>query len=107
LKSNEIPVLQKPVSGSLDTATEMRAVRNYAGHEPAPWLSHLMVSGSEPARPLLTPGEVVMQFTPDSEIVMAAGIPPTPAKKARYFEDARSGIACCPCRRTRMPVSCE
>ncbi|MGV6873860.1 conjugal transfer protein TraG [Pseudochelatococcus sp. B33] len=78
----------KRVSDSLGTATEMRAMQNYAGHRLAPWLSHLMVSRSETARPLLTPGEV-MQLPPDDEIVMVAGIPPIRAKKARYFEDAQ------------------
>lgn len=78
----------KRVSDSLGTATEMRAMQNYAGHRLAPWLSHLMVSRSETARPLLTPGEI-MQLPPDDEIIMVAGIPPIRAKKARYFEDAR------------------
>ncbi|MDI6025935.1 conjugal transfer protein TraG [Corticibacterium sp. UT-5YL-CI-8] len=78
----------KRVSDSLGTATEMRAMQNYAGHRLAPWLSHLMVSRSETARPLLTPGEI-MQLPPDDEIVMVAGIPPIRARKARYFEDAR------------------
>ncbi len=78
----------KRVSDSLGTATEMRAMQNYAGHRLAPWLSHLMVSRSETARPLLTPGEV-MQLPPDDEIVMVAGIPPIRTKKARYYEDVR------------------
>ncbi|WP_026186792.1 conjugal transfer protein TraG [Ensifer sp. BR816] len=78
----------KRVSDSLGTATEMRAMQNYAGHRLAPWLSHLMVSRSETARPLLTPGEV-MQLPPDDEIVMVAGVPPIRTKKARYYEDAR------------------
>ncbi|MDK1494269.1 conjugal transfer protein TraG [Sinorhizobium sp. 7-81] len=78
----------KRVSDSLGTATEMRAMQNYAGHRLAPWLSHLMVSRSETARPLLTPGEV-MQLPPDDEIVMMAGIPPIRTRKARYYEDAR------------------
>lgn len=47
-----------------------------------------MVSRSETARPLLTPGEI-MQLPPTDEIVMAAGTPPIRAKKARYYEDAR------------------
>lgn len=47
-----------------------------------------MVSRSETARPLLTPGEV-MQLPPDDEIVMVAGVPPVRAKKARYYEDVR------------------
>lgn len=78
----------KRVSDSLGTATEMRAMQNYAGHRLALWLSHLMVSRSETARPLLTPGEI-MQLPPDDEIVMVAGIPPIRTKKARYFDDAR------------------
>jgi type IV secretion system protein VirD4 len=78
----------KRVSDALGTATEMRAMRNYAGHRLAPWLGHLMVSRTETARQLLTPGEV-MQLPADEEIVMAAGIPPIRAKKARYFEDRR------------------
>ena len=76
----------KRVSDALGTATEMRAMRNYAGHRLSPWLGHLMVSRSETARPLLTPGEV-MQLPPADEIVMIAGTPPIRAKKARYFED--------------------
>ncbi|RJE84209.1 conjugal transfer protein TraG [Paracoccus onubensis] len=78
----------KRISDSLGTATEMRAMRNYAGHRLAPWLGHLMVSRSETARQLLTPGEV-MQLPPEEELVMVAGIPPIRTKKARYFEDAR------------------
>lgn len=78
----------KRVSDALGTATEMKAMRNYAGHRLSPWLGHLMVSRSETARPLLTPGEV-MQLPPADEIVMVAGTPPIRAKKARYFEDGR------------------
>lgn len=78
----------KRVSDALGTATEMRAMKNYAGHRLAPWLGHLMVSRQETARPLLTPGEV-MQLPASDEIVMIAGLPPIRAKKARYYEDAR------------------
>jgi type IV secretion system protein VirD4 len=78
----------KRVSDALGTATEMRAMKNYAGHRLSPWLGHLMVSRQETARPLLTPGEV-MQLPPSDEIVMVAGTPPIRAKKARYFEDPR------------------
>jgi len=78
----------KRVSDALGTATEMKAMKNYAGHRLSPWLGHLMVSRSETARPLLTPGEV-MQLPPADEIVMVAGSPPIRAKKARYFEDPR------------------
>jgi type IV secretion system protein VirD4 len=78
----------KRVSDALGTATEMRAMKNYAGHRLSPWLGHLMVSRQETARPLMTPGEV-MQLPPGDEIVMVAGVPPIRAKKARYFEDVR------------------
>ena len=78
----------KRVSDALGTATELRAMKNYAGHRLSPWLGHLMVSRQETARPLLTPGEV-MQLPPTDEIVMVAGTPPIRAKKARYFEDAQ------------------
>ncbi|SFJ92946.1 conjugal transfer protein TraG [Bradyrhizobium sp. Gha] len=78
----------KRVSDALGTATEMRAMKNYAGHRLNPWLGHLMVSRQETARPLLTPGEV-MQLPPMDEIVMVAGTPPIRAKKVRYYEDRR------------------
>lgn len=78
----------KRVSDALGTATEMKAMKNYAGHRLAPWLSHLMVSRSETARALLTPGEI-MQLPPTDEIVMVAGTPPIRATKARYYEDPR------------------
>ncbi|RUZ78235.1 conjugal transfer protein TraG [Mesorhizobium sp. M7A.F.Ca.US.006.01.1.1] len=78
----------KRVSDALGTATEMKAMRNYAGHRLSPWLGHLMVSRSETARPLLTPGEV-MQLPPSEEIVMVAGSPPIRANKARYYEDGQ------------------
>ena len=78
----------KRVSDALGTATEMKAMKNYAGSRLSPWLGHLMVSRSETARPLLTPGEV-MQLPATDEIVMVAGTPPIRAKKARYYEDRR------------------
>ncbi|CAH0496440.1 conjugal transfer protein TraG [Novosphingobium sp. CECT 9465] len=78
----------KRVSEALGTATEMRAMKNYAGHRLSPWLGHLMVSRSETARPLLTPGEI-MQLPPEDEIVMVAGLAPIRGRKARYFEDPR------------------
>jgi type IV secretion system protein VirD4 len=78
----------KRVSDALGTATEMRAMKNYAGHRLNPWLGHLMVSRQETARPLLTPGEV-MQLPPTDEVVMVAGTPPIRAKKVRYYEDRR------------------
>jgi len=78
----------KRVSDALGTATEMKAMKNYAGSRLSPWLGHLMVSRSETARPLLTPGEV-MQLPSTDEIVMIAGTPPIRAKKARYYEDER------------------
>ncbi|MBG6200186.1 type IV secretion system protein VirD4 [Labrenzia sp. EL_13] len=78
----------KRISDALGTATEMKAMKNYAGHRLSPWLGHLMVSRSETARQLLTPGEI-MQLPPTDEIVMVAGTPPIRAKKARYYEDKR------------------
>jgi type IV secretion system protein VirD4 len=76
----------KRVSDALGTATELRAMKNYAGHRLSPWLGHLMVSRQETARPLLTPGEV-MQLPPDDELVLVSGAPPVRAHKVRYFED--------------------
>ena len=76
----------KRVSDALGTATEMRAMKNYAGHRLSPWLGHLMVSRSETARQLLTPGEI-MQLPPDDEIVLVSGVPPIRAKKAKYYKD--------------------
>ncbi len=78
----------KRVSDSLGTATEMRAMKNYAGHRLSPWLGHLMVSRQETARALMTPGEI-MQLPPTDEIVMVSGLSPIRAKKARYFTDPR------------------
>lgn len=76
----------KRVSDALGTATEIRAMKNYAGSRLSPWLGHLMISRQETARPLLTPGEI-MQLPPDDEIVMISGSAPVRAKKARYYED--------------------
>ena len=76
----------KRVSESLGTATETRAMRNYAGHRLSPWLGHLMVSRSETARALLTQGEI-MQLPDTDEIVMLAGVHPIRARKARYYRD--------------------
>jgi type IV secretion system protein VirD4 len=76
----------KRVSDALGTATEMRAMKNYAGHRLSPWLGHLMVSRQETSRPLLTPGEV-MQLPPNDAIVMISGVHPVRARKIRYYED--------------------
>jgi type IV secretion system protein VirD4 len=78
----------KRVSDALGVATELRAMKNYAGHRLSPWLGHLMVSRQETARPLLTAGEV-MQLPPADELVFVSGTPPIRARKARYFEDRR------------------
>jgi len=77
----------KRISDALGTATEQRAMRNYAGHRLAPWLAHVMVSRQETARALLTPGEV-MQLPASDELVLVAGTPPIRATKLRYFEDS-------------------
>ncbi|HBR44982.1 MAG TPA: conjugal transfer protein TraG [Afipia sp.] len=76
------------ISDALGMATELRAMKNYAGHRLSPWLGHLMVSRQETARPLLTPGEV-MQLPPDDELILVSGCSPIRARKARYFEDER------------------
>jgi len=76
----------KRISDALGTATEQRAQRNYAGHRLAPWLSHVMVSRQETARPLLTPGEV-MQLPANDELVLVSGLSPIRAKKLRYYAD--------------------
>jgi type IV secretion system protein VirD4 len=76
----------KRISDALGTATEQRAQRNYAGHRLSPWLSHVMVSRQETARPLLTPGEV-MQLPADDALVLVSGLAPIRAKKLRYYED--------------------
>jgi len=76
----------KRISDALGTATEQRAMRNYAGHRLAPWLSHVMVSRQETARALLTPGEV-MQLPSTDELVLVSGLPPIRAAKLRYYED--------------------
>lgn len=78
----------KRVSDALGTATEMRAMKNYAGHRLSPWLGHLMVSRQETSRPLLTPGEV-MQLSPNEAIVMVSGVHPVRASKVRYYEDTQ------------------
>jgi len=76
----------KRISDALGTATEQRAMRNYAGHRLAPWLSHVMVSRQETARALLTPGEV-MQLPATDELVLVAGMAPIRARKIRYYAD--------------------
>jgi type IV secretion system protein VirD4 len=86
----------KRISETLGTTTELRAMRNYAGHRLAPWLGHLMVSRQETARPLLTPGEV-MQLPPDEAVVMVGSRAPIKAKKLRYYTDANFA------RRVRPP----
>jgi type IV secretion system protein VirD4 len=76
----------KRISDALGIATELRAMKNYAGHRLSPWLGHLMVSRQETARPLLTAGEV-MQLPSDDELVLVSGCPPIRAKKVRYYQD--------------------
>jgi type IV secretion system protein VirD4 len=76
------------VSDALGTATELRAMKNYAGHRLSPWLGHLMVSRQETARALMTPGEV-MQLPQTDELVLVSGTRPIRARKARYYADRR------------------
>lgn len=89
------------ISDSLGTATEMRAMKNYAGHRLSPWLGHLMVSRQETARPLLTPGEV-MQLPADEALVQVSGVSPIRAIKVRYFKDRALAARVAP-----PPVSLE
>ena len=91
----------KRISDALGTKTEQRAMKNYAGHRLAPWLSHKMVSRQETARQLLTPGEV-MQLPSSEELVLVAGCQPMRAD----MQGSKTGStitpgACCrawPCR---------
>ena len=76
----------KRISDSLGTATEQRSQKNYAGHRLAPWLSHVMISRQETARPLLTPGEV-MQLPAEDELLLVSGLAPIRAQKLKYYED--------------------
>ena len=76
----------KRISDSLGTATEMRAMKNYAGHRLSPWLGHLMVSRQETARALLTPGEI-MQLPATDAVVQVSGVAPIRAHKIRYYAD--------------------
>ncbi|WP_417729545.1 conjugal transfer protein TraG [Roseovarius sp.] len=78
----------KRLSDALGTTTELRAMKNYAGHRLSPWLGHLMVSRQETARALLTPGEI-MQLPPDDEIILVSGAAPIRAQKVRYFRNAQ------------------
>jgi type IV secretion system protein VirD4 len=78
----------KRVSDALGIATELRAMKNYAGHRLSPWLGHLMISRQETARPLLTAGEI-MQLPPSDELVLVSACHPIRGKKARYYEDHR------------------
>src|SRR5579871_888927 len=78
----------KRVSDALGIATELRAMKNYAGHRLSPWLGHLMISRQETARPLLTAGEI-MQLPPADELVLVSACHPIRARKARYYEDGR------------------
>jgi type IV secretion system protein VirD4 len=85
----------KRVSDALGIATELRAMKNYAGHRLSPWLGHLMVSRQETARPLLTAGEI-MQLPTSDELVLVSGCPPIRAKKVRYYQDRRLKIRILP-----------
>jgi len=76
----------KRISDAVGSTTEMRAMRNYAGHRLAPWLSHVMVSRQETARQLITPGEV-MQLPQHEELILLSGFSPIKTKKLKYFTD--------------------
>src|SRR5487761_517348 len=93
----------KRVSDALGMATELRAMKNYAGSRLSPWLGHLMISRQETARPLLTSGEI-MQLPPEDEIVMVSGCPPIRAKKTRYYEDPELAARILPPPKPRAAV---
>ena len=76
----------KRLSDAIGSTTEMRAMRNYAGHRLAPWLSHVMVSRQETARQLITPGEI-MQLPSNQELILLSGFSPIKADKVRYYAD--------------------
>ena len=76
----------KRLSDAIGSTTEMRAMRNYAGHRLAPWLSHVMVSRQETARQLITPGEI-MQLPSNEELILLSGFSPIKAQKVRYYAD--------------------
>jgi hypothetical protein len=88
----------KRVSDALGTATEMKAMKNYAGSRLSPWLGHLMVSRSETARPLLTPGEVMQLPRPTRSSWCRESIPSARRRPAiTKTRDFRSAS----CRRLR------
>src|SRR3546814_17858814 len=68
----------KRISDALGTATEMRAMKNYAGHRLSPWLRPPIISRPDTARALLTPGEVPPP-PPPHHLVTAAGVAPPPS----------------------------
>ena len=76
----------KRLSDAIGSTTEMRAMRNYAGHRLAPWLSHVMVSRQETARQLITPGEI-MQLPANEQLILLSGFAPIKAQKVRYYKD--------------------
>ncbi|MGB0907505.1 MAG: conjugal transfer protein TraG [Maricaulaceae bacterium] len=76
----------KRLSDAIGSTTEMRAMRNYAGHRLAPWLSHVMVSRQETARQLITPGEI-MQLPSHQQLILLSGFSPIKARKIRYYAD--------------------
>ena len=76
----------KRLSDAIGSTTEMRAMRNYAGHRLAPWLSHVMVSRQETARQLITPGEI-MQLPASEQLILLSGFSPIKAQKVRYYAD--------------------
>ena len=86
----------KRLSDAIGSTTEMRAMRNYAGHRLAPWLSHVMVSRQETARQLITPGEI-MQLPSHEQLILMSGFAPIKAQKVRYFADKNfTGRVCAP-----------
>ena len=73
------------ISRMLGQKTQFHEQRNFSGHRLSPWLGHLMVSGQETGRPLLTPSEV-MELPETDSLVFVSGKPPIQAYKIRYFD---------------------
>jgi len=68
--------------------TVHRSRRMYSGHRLSPWLSHVMASEEESARPLLTADET-LRLPEDATLVFCAGHRPIYVKKLPYYQDAR------------------
>ena len=76
----------KRVSDALGMATELRAMKNYAGHGSARGSVISWSPGRRPRGRCSRPGRSC-NCLPDDELVLISGCPPIRAQKARYYED--------------------